>query len=91
MICYITKISRGEGKALAHGYRILQHWNQWLAQQFLGKSLLQEERQMLSHLLDNHFGKHALLIGVPHQYVLLEASTLPCHSLITPLINKETK
>lgn len=74
---------------MAHGYRILQHWNQWLAQQFLGKSLLEAEQQLLLRLLEKHYGKHALLIGVPHQYNLLKSTNIPCHSLISPLINKE--
>ena len=65
----------------------LQHWNQWLEKQFLGNSLLDAEQQLLSPLLKNHFGKHALLIGVPHQYPLLKATTIPYHSLISPLIN----
>ena len=76
---------------MAHGYRILQHWNQWLTQQFLGNVLLETEAQQLSILLDRHFGKHAILIGVPHQYRLLEATKIPCHSLVTPLLSKDKK
>src|SRR5690606_5823540 len=34
-----------------------------------------------------HFGKHAVLIGVPHQYELLKSTAIPCHSLITPIIS----
>jgi SAM-dependent methyltransferase len=78
-----------DGKALAHGYHNLQHWNQWLSQQFLGKSLLETEIEHFSRLLKRHFGKHALLLGVPHQYELLNATKIPCHSLVTPLIYKK--
>lgn len=74
---------------MAHGYRILQHWNQWLAQHFLGERLLQAEGEQLSSLLNRHFGKHALLLGVPEQQKLLEATRIPCHSLLSPLIHKE--
>lgn len=74
---------------MAHGYRILQHWNQWLTQQFLGRRLLETEGQQLSHLLNRHFGKHALLLGVPQQYELLKSTLIPCHSLLSPLIYKE--
>ena len=81
----------GDGKALAHGYRTLQHWNQWLSQQFLGKSILETEAGQLSRLLKRHFGKHALLLGVPQQYDLLNSTKIPCHSLVTPLICKEKK
>lgn len=76
---------------MAHGYRTLQHWNQWLAQQFLGNKLLEAEKQILSSLLNRHFGKHALLIGVPHQYELLTATTIPCHSFVSPLISKDSR
>jgi SAM-dependent methyltransferase len=75
------------GKALAHGYRNLQHWNQWLAQAFLGQRLLAAEQALISPLLSNHFGKHALLIGVPHQQTLLNASVIPCHSSVSPILH----
>lgn len=74
---------------MAHGYRALQHWDQWLAQQFLGNSLLDAEEQLLRHLVKKHFGKHALLIGVPHQARLLHQTALPCHSLISPLMSRQ--
>jgi len=76
---------------LAHGYRTLQHWDHWLAQHFLGNKLLETEGQIYSRLLHKHFGKHAVLIGVPQQYSLLSSSLLACHSLITPLICQEKK
>lgn len=71
---------------MAHGYRALQQWDHWLAQQFLGHRLLESEEQLLSRVLNHHFGKHALLIGVPQQYSLLHMTHLPCHALITPFI-----
>lgn len=74
---------------MAHGYRTLQHWNQWLAQQFLGRRLLEAEGQQLVPLLNRHFGKHALLLGVPEQHNLLHSTRIPCHSLLSPLITHE--
>jgi len=74
---------------LAHGYRTLQHWNQWLSQQFLGKKVLETEEQQLSSMLERHFGKHALLIGVPSQHRLLQSTNIACHSLLSPLVSKE--
>lgn len=74
---------------MVHGYRALQHWNQWLTNQFLGTDLLKAEQHLLSRILDKHFGKHALLLGVPKQHNLLTATTIPCHSLLSPLIHKE--
>jgi len=74
---------------LAHGYRNLQHWDHWLAKQFLGKKLLEAEHDLLKKLLTRHLGKHALLIGVPEQYSLLDTSTIPCHTLVTSILSKE--
>ena len=70
---------------MVHGYHILQHWNQWLSQQFLGHALLETEEQQLSHLLKRHYGKHTVLVGVPHQYNLLNATKIPCQTLVSPL------
>lgn len=81
----------GDGKALAHSYRKLQHWNQWLSQDFLGCNLITTEHQILARALSKHFGKHALLIGVPRQYHLLDATQIPCHTLLTPLIHHDKK
>ena len=74
---------------MAHGYRTLQHWDQWFAHQFLGGSLLAEEQHLLSRILNKHYGKHVLLIGVPHQRQLLNATSIPCHTLISPIAQKE--
>lgn len=89
-VTYSSKQSR-DGKALAHahGYRALQHWNQWLHQQHLGSSVMEAEKKVLSHLVDKHYGKHALLVGVPQQYSLLEATKIPCHSLVSPFLAHE--
>jgi len=76
---------------LTHGYRTLQHWDQWLTQNFLGNQLVEAERKVLKPLLDRHFGKHSLLIGVPHQHELFSATTIPYHSLISPLFSREKK
>ena len=70
---------------MTHSYRTLQHWDQWLAHQFLGTQLIAEEQAILSTLLDKHYGKHALLIGVPQQAELLKTTPIPCHTLISPL------
>ena len=71
---------------MAHSYRTLQHWNQWLTQQFLGEHLLAAEKNILSEMLDRHFGRHAVLIGTPNQANLLHATTIPMHSLLSPII-----
>jgi SAM-dependent methyltransferase len=70
---------------LVHGYRVLQNWDQWLAHHFLGSNLIEDEKQILSRLLDRHYGKHALLIGVPHQTELLNATDVPCQIMMSPL------
>lgn len=76
---------------MAHGYRTLQHWNQWLSQQFLGQSILETEARQFSVMLKRHFGKHALLIGAPNQYELLNSTKIPCHSIVTPLMSNAKK
>lgn len=78
----------GDGKTLAHGHRTLQHWNQWLAQDFLGKSLLQAEKEVFARLLHRHYGKHVVLIGASHQLPLLEATQIPCRSILSPLLQR---
>ncbi len=76
---------------MAHGYRSLQHWNQWLSHQFLGNRLLEAEKQILTQMLAKHFGKQALLLGVPNQFDLLAASPIPYHTIISPLIHRDKK
>lgn len=74
---------------MAHGYRNLQHWNLWLHQHFLGAAVMAAEKKFLARLLDKHYGKHALLAGVPQQYSLLEATKIPCHTLVSPFLSHE--
>lgn len=74
---------------MAHGYQNLHHWNLWLAREDLGARLIQEEARILTALLSRHFGKHALICGVPHQEPLLNAIRLPCHTLLTPLLCRD--
>jgi ubiquinone/menaquinone biosynthesis C-methylase UbiE len=74
---------------LAHSYRTLQHWNQWLTQHGLGERLLSAEQRLLTSMLKQQYGKHALLIGVSHQQSLLNATLLPYHTLLSPLISRE--
>lgn len=70
---------------MAHGYRTLQHWNQWLSQQLMGTVLLNAEQQALAMLMERHFGKHAMLIGVPEQSSLLQNTSIPIHTLLSPI------
>lgn len=81
----VPKISGEWTATLAHGYRTLQHWNQWLSHQFLGSALLEAEQRVLTGLLDRHYGKHALLIGVPGQSALLTARSAACQTLMSPI------
>lgn len=76
---------------MAHGYRNLQHWEKWLSQQFFGAELLAAEEKQLGSLLERHFGRHAGLIGVPRQQHLLNAAKIPCHTLITPLLGRDSQ
>lgn len=51
----------------------------------MGQYLLRAEQSLLTTLLKQHYGKHALLIGMPCQASLLQATHIPCHALINPL------
>lgn len=68
-------------------YRTVQQWDHWLTH-YLGSSLLESEKQFLKSSLAGCYGKHVLLIGVPHQHALLECSVMINQVLLTPLINK---
>jgi SAM-dependent methyltransferase len=70
---------------LAYGYKTLQHWNQWLAHHYLGHKLLDAENRALTQVTERHFGKHALLLGVPAQLNLLSSNHLVCQTLASPL------
>ena len=74
---------------MAHGYRTLQNWNHWLSQQFLGTALLTAEQQLFSKLLANHYGKHGLLLGVPQQHPLIDATIVTYQSLLSPLVHHD--
>jgi SAM-dependent methyltransferase len=49
--------------------------------------VLEAEKKFLSSLLANYYGKQALLIGTPHQQVLLKSSVVPHHVLLSPLLS----
>ncbi|MBA3660556.1 MAG: class I SAM-dependent methyltransferase [Gammaproteobacteria bacterium] len=74
---------------MAHGYYALQHFNQWLLRDFLGARVIDAEKQRLTVMLDHHYGKHALLIGVPKERDLLHATHLPCNTLMSPFFSQE--
>lgn len=76
---------------MAHGYHTLQHWDHWLAHEFLGSRILEDESQIFAQLLQAQFGKHALLIGVPHQAPLLKSLRIPCHYITSPLAKHTSK
>lgn len=66
--------------------RSLQQWDHWLSQHHLGLSLLQAEKEIMSCFLSNHFGKQAVILGVPHQSVLFDSIKISQKALVTPLI-----
>lgn len=74
---------------MVHGYKTIQHWDQWLTQHQLGQNLLHAEKQALDQLLDKHFGKHALLLGVPRQSALLKANSIIYHTVLSPFAEKD--
>lgn len=76
---------------MAHGYNILEHWDRWLGQQFLGRRLLEAELNLLSPILKKHFGKHGLLLGVPRQYTLLRSTVITYRTLMSTISTKEHK
>lgn len=65
-------------------YRTIQQWDHWLSQS-LGADVLAIEQQFLSSMLPRYYGKHALLIGIPRQYSLLQASPMLNHVVLSPL------
>jgi len=73
---------------LAHGYHTLHHWDQWLTHPFLGPHLLQTEQKILTTSLARCMGKQVLLIGVPQQISLFDATIIPCHTLLSPLLSR---
>lgn len=70
---------------MAYRYHKLQQWNAWLAKQPLGQSLSSIEEKKFAHLLNNQFGKFAMLLGVPLQHAILNSLQNPCQYLMTSL------
>lgn len=73
---------------MAKSYRAIRQWDHWISQ-LLGSELLEAEGSFLSKLLTKFYGKHAVLIGVPAQYSLLQSSEVSSHLLITPLNHQQ--
>lgn len=66
-------------------HRSIVDWNQWL-RAGLGQLVLQAEQGVVKCYAADKFGKHALLIGVPHQNsLLISLEIIPFHLLLTPL------
>ncbi len=70
-------------------YRAAQQWNQWVAQP-QGRCVLNAEKIFLQKALATFYGKHGMLIGVPAQGELLQASVAAQQTVLTPLINKNS-
>lgn len=68
-------------------YRTAQQWDHWLSHYF-GLSLLEMEERFLSKWLAERYGNHALIIGVPKQYMLLKSCAIANHTLLSPLATK---
>ncbi len=71
---------------MAHGYRTLQNWNKWLNQSFLGRKVIEAEREIIQGLIKQHYGKQAVLIGVPLQSELIAETEIPYRTLMTSLV-----
>ena len=70
---------------LPHQQRNLQYWHKWLKQQNIGSKLLAAEYLLLNKLNLSPLGRHAVLVGVPAQAKLLQASGMPCKTLLSYL------
>ncbi len=68
-------------------YRTLQHWDQWLSR-FLGARVLEAEQKVLARVYAEHYGKHTILMGVPHQHILIKSKNLTQPIMLGPLINQ---
>lgn len=73
---------------MAKTYHKIQHWDRWL-EHFLGHAVLEAEKKLLSSVLSQHYGNQLILIGTPHQHVLLKSSSIPNQYLITPLLTQK--
>jgi SAM-dependent methyltransferase len=69
---------------LVKSYRAIQQWNHWL-NDFLGFALLEAENRLLLKFLEHYYGKHAVLIGVPNQYSLLQSNQILDRVLLSPI------
>lgn len=65
-------------------HRAIQHWEHWLREP-LGLRLLDAEKNILPSLLKEHYGKHAMLIGVANQSSLLKFNHMPHQIMMSPL------
>lgn len=70
---------------MAHGYRILQDWNKWLAHKILGRKVIDAEKAVIRELVKTHYGKQAVLIGTPLQQEILTATEILYRTVFTPL------
>ncbi len=64
-------------------HRLIAQWNQWL-NKVLGQLVLRTEKEIMEKFLSGIYGKHVILVGVPHQTTLINTLVLPCHALVTP-------
>lgn len=71
-------------------YRNIQQWDHWLTQ-FLGATVLAAEQEVMPRFLEQIYGKRALLIGVPRQYVLLESSMIVEQVALSPLTDRRNR
>lgn len=84
---YNSIIQKRRDAILAKTYRAITQWDHWL-QHFLGNCLITAEKDLLFSLLEKLYGKHTLLIGSPNQHSLLDASVMPHHILLSPVMGK---
>jgi SAM-dependent methyltransferase len=70
---------------LAKTYRTIQQWDHWFFETW-GKSILEAEQEVLQKLLSEFYGKHALLVGLPHQASLLHATNMYHHTVLSPIM-----
>ncbi|HVY54029.1 MAG TPA: methyltransferase domain-containing protein [Gammaproteobacteria bacterium] len=67
-------------------HRSIVDWNQWLSND-QGRLVLSSEQRILQSFLKGQYGKHAALIGVPQQALLLKPLPMPCQLLLTPILS----
>lgn len=71
---------------MAHSYRTLHAFDNWLTSHFLGSAILEEEKLRILSEIEHSYSKHAVLIGTPAQINLLKATGGHHQSLITTQI-----